>query len=205
MFSPNIKTCQESMTMASTHDDKNSETTNNPSNENTHNKKSILSMQDLVILHANKIFPQKRKDDFKAYTQLHDIDMQIHSILKSSKQKAHDRGLSDLHEEEFKLFAMEYNTTNNKPDDKIEHYVNTLQRSNEDYNPGINDVFLNNLDPTFYTMQMQNPDALTHAQMKGQVDASKFIDAQRPEIEGLMDINTFEFIHKTKLPAKTRY
>jgi hypothetical protein len=41
--------------------------------------------------------------------------------------------------------------------------------------------------------------------MKRQVDANKFIDAQRPEIEGLMDINTFEFIPKTKLPAKTRY
>jgi hypothetical protein len=54
-------------------------------------------------------------------------------------------------------------------------------------------------------MQMQNPDVLTHAQMKRQVDADKFINAQRPEIEGLMDINTFKFIHKTKLPAKTRY
>jgi hypothetical protein len=52
---------------------------------------------------------------------------------------------------------------------------------------------------------MQNPDVLTHAQMKRQVDANKLIDAQRPEIEGLMDINTFEFIHKKKLPAKTRY
>jgi hypothetical protein len=66
-------------------------------------------------------------------------------------------------------------------------------------------MFLNNLDPFFYAMQMQNPDLLKHAQMKRQVDADKFIDAQRPEIELLMDINTFEFIHKTKLPAKTRY
>jgi hypothetical protein len=41
--------------------------------------------------------------------------------------------------------------------------------------------------------------------MKRQVDANKFIEAQRLEIEGLMDINTFEFIHKTNLPAKTRY
>jgi hypothetical protein len=54
-------------------------------------------------------------------------------------------------------------------------------------------------------MQMQNPDVLTHAQMKRQVDASKFVNAQRPQIEGLIDINTFEFIHKTKLPAKTIY
>jgi hypothetical protein len=59
-------------------------------------------------------------------------------------------------------------------------------------------MFLNNLSPTFYAMQMQ------HLEMKRQVDASKFIDAQKPEIEGLMDINNFEFIHKTKLPAKTR-
>jgi hypothetical protein len=41
-------------------------------------------------------------------------------------------------------------------------------------------MFLNNLDPTFYAMQMQNPDVLTHAQMKRQVDANKFIEAQRP-------------------------
>jgi hypothetical protein len=54
-------------------------------------------------------------------------------------------------------------------------------------------------------MQMQNPDLLAHTQTKRQVDANKFIEAQRTEIEGLMDINTFEFIPKTKLPAKTRY
>jgi hypothetical protein len=66
-------------------------------------------------------------------------------------------------------------------------------------------MFLNNLDPTYYAMQMRNPNVLTHAQMKRQVDANTFIDAQRPEIEGLMDINTFDFIYKTKLPAKTRY
>jgi hypothetical protein len=54
-------------------------------------------------------------------------------------------------------------------------------------------------------MQMQNHDVLTHAQMKRQVDADKFIEAKKPEIEGLMEICTFEFIHKTKLPAKTRY
>jgi hypothetical protein len=52
---------------------------------------------------------------------------------------------------------------------------------------------------------MQNPNVLTHTQMKRQADAYKFIDAQRPEIEGLMDINTFELIHKTKLPAKNIY
>jgi hypothetical protein len=38
-------------------------------------------------------------------------------------------------------------------------------------------MFLNNLDPTFYAMQMQNPGVLTHAQMKRQVDAKKIIDA----------------------------
>jgi hypothetical protein len=93
-------------------------------------------------------------------------------------------GLSDLHEEEFKLFAMEYNTTNTEPDNELYHYINTLQRSNEEYDPGINDMFLNNLDPTFYAMQMQNPDVLTHTQMKRQVDAKKIIEAKRPEIEG---------------------
>jgi hypothetical protein len=180
---PNLETCQESMTMTSTHDDKNSKTPNNPSSENTHNNKFILSMQDLVILHASIIFPQNSQDDFKADKHLHGIDMQIHSIPKPPKQKAHDMALSDLHEEEFKLFAMEYNTTNDEPDNKLDHYINTLQWSNEDYDLGINDMFLNNLDPTFNAMQMQNPDVLTHAQMKIQVDANKFIDAQRPEIE----------------------
>jgi hypothetical protein len=55
-------------------------------------------MQDLVILHANNIFPQNIKDGFKAYTHLYGIDMQIHSILKPPKQKAQDMGLSDLRE-----------------------------------------------------------------------------------------------------------
>jgi hypothetical protein len=120
------------MTMTSTHDDKNSETRNDPSEENTHSNKSILSMQDLVILHANNIFPQNNKDDFKSYTHLHGTDMQIHSIPKPPKHKTHDMGLSDLHREEFKLYAMEYNTTNDEPDNELDHYVNTLQRSNED-------------------------------------------------------------------------
>jgi hypothetical protein len=54
-------------------------------------------------------------------------------------------------------------------------------------------------------MQMQNPDVLTHAQMGRQVDANKFIEAQRPEIDGIMDINTFEFIPKINLTPRTRY
>jgi hypothetical protein len=73
----------------------------------------------------------------------------MHSIPKPPKQKAQDMGLSDLHEEEFKIFAMEYNTTNTEPDNELDHYVNTLQRSNEHYDPGISGIFLNNLDPTF--------------------------------------------------------
>jgi hypothetical protein len=113
--------------------------------------------------------------------------------------------LSDLHHEEFKIFAMEYNTPQHEPHNKLDHFVNTLQQHNEDFDPVINDMFLNNIDPTFYAMQMQNPDVLTHAQMKCQVDANKFIDAQRPEISGLVDINTFEFIPKTSLPPNTRY
>jgi hypothetical protein len=51
---------------------------------------------------------------------------------------------------------MEYNLTNDKPDNELDHYVKTLQWSNEDYDPGINDMFLNNLDPTFYAMHMEN-------------------------------------------------
>jgi hypothetical protein len=106
--------------------------------------------------------------------------MQIHSIPKPPSQKAQDMELSDLHHEELKIFAMEYNTPQQETHNKLDHFVNTLQQHNEDFDPGINDVFLNNLDPTFYAMQMKNPDALTHAQMKRQVDANKFIDAQRP-------------------------
>jgi hypothetical protein len=66
-------------------------------------------------------------------------------------------------------------------------------------------MFLNNLDPTFYAMQMKNPDVLTLAQMKRQVDANEFVEAQRSDIDGLMDINTFEFIPKINLPPRTRY
>jgi hypothetical protein len=153
-----------------------------------------------MILHANHIYPQIHKYDFKAYKHLHGIDMQTHSILKSPQQKAQEMELSDLHHEEFKLFALEYNTYNTNPTNQFDHYVNTLQKHNEDFDPGINDMFLNNLDPTFYAMQMQNPDVLTHAQMKRQVDANKFVEAQRPEIDGIMDINTFEFIPKINLP-----
>jgi hypothetical protein len=155
-----------------------------------------------VILHVNHIFPQNSKDYFKAYKHLHGIDMQIQSIPKSPKQKAQDMGLSDLHDEEFKIFALKYNTTSTAPDNELDHYVNTLQRSNEDYDPDINDMFLNNLDPTFYAMQMKKPGVRTHAQMKRQVYANKFIEAQRPEIEGLMDINTFKFIPKTNCQLK---
>jgi hypothetical protein len=123
-------------------------------------------MQDLVILHTHNIFPQSSKYDFKAYTHLQGIDMQIHSIPKTPKQKAEEMELSDLHDEEFKIFALEYKTSNTEPNNKIDHYVNTLQRHNEDFDPGINDMFLNNLDPIFYAMQLQNTNVLTHPQMK---------------------------------------
>jgi hypothetical protein len=102
--------------------------------------------------------------------------------------------LSDLYHEEFKIFGLEYNTSSSEPNNELDHYMNTLQWHNEDFDPGINYMFLNNLDTTFYAMKMQNPDVLTHTQMKRQVDAKKNIEAQRPAIEGLMDINTFEFI-----------
>jgi hypothetical protein len=111
--------------------------------------------------------------------------------------------LSDLRHKEFKIFAMEYNIPTQEPHNELDHFVNALQQHNEYFDPRINDMFLNNLDPTFYAVQMQYPDVLTHAQMKRQVDTHKFIDAQRPKISGLMDINTFEFITKTTLSPKT--
>jgi hypothetical protein len=166
-------------------------------------------MKDIQILHSINIFPKNRKYDLKAYKKhLHGIDMQIHTIPKPPNQKMHDMGLSDLRKEEFKLFAMEYNHNDNNipPINDLEYYVNTIEHRNDEYGPGINDImFLNNLDPTFYAMQMQNPDVLTHAQMKRQVDADKFIGAQRPEVEGLSEIGKFEYIPKTNLPTKTRY
>jgi hypothetical protein len=93
--------------------------------------------------------------------------------LQNRQKKAQDMGLFDLHQEEFKLFAMEYKTVKTETDKKLDHYVNSLQRSKEDYDPGIKDMFLNNLDPTFYAMQMQNPDVLTHTQMKRQMTQKK--------------------------------
>jgi hypothetical protein len=162
-------------------------------------------MQDLMILHTNHIYPQSPKYDFQAYKHLHSIDMQIHSITKSPQQKEQEIELSDLHHEEFRIFALEYNNSDTEPSNQFDHYVNTLQKHNEDFDPGINDMVLNNLEPTFYAMQMKNPDVLTHAQMKRQVDASKFVQAQGPEIDGLMDINTFEFIPKINLPPRARY
>jgi hypothetical protein len=79
---------------------------------------------------------------------------------------------------------MEYKTdhNNNTPNNDLEYFANPLEHHNRGYNPGINDVFLNNLDPMFCAMQIQNPDVLPHTQMKRQVDPEKFIDAQHPEI-----------------------
>jgi hypothetical protein len=54
-------------------------------------------------------------------------------------------------------------------------------------------MFLNNNDPKLYTMQ--NHVVLTHAQIKQQVGTNKFIEEKRPEIKGIMDINTLELIH----------
>jgi hypothetical protein len=122
---PTVETCQASFTMTPC-----SDTQRNNSAKNNPQKKFILSMQDLMILHANNVYPQSNKDGFKAYKHLHGIDMQIHSIPKSPKQKAQEMELSDLHHEEFKIFAMEYNTSNTEPTNELDHYVNTLQRNN---------------------------------------------------------------------------
>jgi hypothetical protein len=52
-LTPTIETCQTSFTMTSCSEPQR----NIPAENNTQNK-SILSMQDLVILHANNIYPQ---------------------------------------------------------------------------------------------------------------------------------------------------
>jgi hypothetical protein len=66
-LTPNTETCQESLTMTSTHDDHHSDTQNSTSTKNTYSNKYILSMQDLMILHANNIFPQSSKEDLKSH------------------------------------------------------------------------------------------------------------------------------------------
>jgi hypothetical protein len=50
--------------------------------------------------------------------------------------------LSDLHHEEFRIFALEYNTCDTEPSNQFDHNVNTLQKYNEDFDPGINDMLL---------------------------------------------------------------
>jgi hypothetical protein len=89
---PTIETCQASFTATPGSDDINSLAP-------AHRQTSIPNMQDLLILHSNNIYPQNNKDEFKAYTHLHGIDMQIHSIPKPPLQKAQDMELSDLHHE----------------------------------------------------------------------------------------------------------
>jgi hypothetical protein len=138
-LTPTIETCQASLTATPGSDDMNLPTP-------THRKTSILNMQDLLILHSNKIYPQNNKELFKSYKQLHGIDMQIHSITKPPLQKSQDMELSDLHHEELKIFAMEYNTPQQEPHNELDHFVNTLQQHNGDIDPGINDMFLNNLE-----------------------------------------------------------
>jgi hypothetical protein len=91
-LTPTKETCQASFMMTPC-----SDTQRNISAKNNPQHKSILSMQDLMILHANNIHPQSNKDDFKAYKDLHGIDIQIHSIPKSLNQKAQEMELSDLH------------------------------------------------------------------------------------------------------------
>jgi hypothetical protein len=100
-LTPTIETCHAAFTMTPC-----SDTQQNNSTENNPNNKSILSMQDIVMLHANNIYPQSIRDDVKAYKHLHRIDMQIHSIPKSPKQKAQEMELSDLHHEELKIFVL---------------------------------------------------------------------------------------------------
>jgi hypothetical protein len=122
-LTPTIETCQTSFTTTSP------SKTQQISADNTTRNKSILSMQYLMILHTNHIYPQSHTDDFKAYKHLHSIDMQIHFIPKSPHQNAQEMELSDIHHEEFKIFALEYNTCNTEPTNQFYHYVNTLQKT----------------------------------------------------------------------------
>jgi hypothetical protein len=83
-LTPNIKTCQESLVMTSTQEGHHSGTQTNASTDNTHNNKSTLIMQHLVILYMNNIFAQNSKDDFKEYTLMSFICASVinHDITK---------------------------------------------------------------------------------------------------------------------------
>jgi hypothetical protein len=82
---PTIETCQASFTMTPC-----SDTQQHNSTKNNPNNKYILSMQDLMILHAKNINPQSNRDDFKSYKHLQGIDMQMYTIPKSPK-KSHKK------------------------------------------------------------------------------------------------------------------
>jgi hypothetical protein len=86
-LTPTIETFQASFTMTPC-----SDTQHKNSTENNPNNKSILNMQDLMILHAYNIYPQISRDYFKAYKHLNGIDMQIHSIPKLPKTKGTRNG-----------------------------------------------------------------------------------------------------------------
>jgi hypothetical protein len=90
-----------------------SSTTSETTSHDTNNTRSILIIKDIQIIHTICFPPQDIKDELQAYKHLHGIDMQIHIIPKPPHQMIHDMGLSDLHEEEFKMFSMEYNTDHN--------------------------------------------------------------------------------------------
>jgi hypothetical protein len=141
-LTPTIQTCQTSFTTTPESDDTNSQAP-------AHKQTSIPNMQDLLILHSNNIYPQNNKDDFKAYKHLHGIGMKMDSIQKPPLKKAEEMELSDLHHEEFKIFAMEYNTPRQEPHNELDHFVNTPQQHNEDFDPGINDTSLTIWIPPF--------------------------------------------------------
>jgi hypothetical protein len=74
-LTPTVETCQASFRMTPC-----SDTQRNISAKNNPQNKSILSMQDLVILHSN--------NNLKTYKHLHGIDMQKNSIPNLPNQKA---------------------------------------------------------------------------------------------------------------------
>jgi hypothetical protein len=184
-----------------------SETQQNISADNKTRNKSILSMQDLMILHANHIYRQSHKATKMILRHINTYKASTckYTPFPNPCNKRHKR-LSPLTSTTKNSKSSHWNTTHVITNPLINLTILSTQHS-EDFDPGINDMFLNNLDPTCYAMQMQmqNQDVLTHAQMKRQVDTNKFVEEQRPMIDGLMDIITFEFIPRINLPPGTRY
>jgi hypothetical protein len=133
--SPDVKTCQELITTESTSDETVSFTSDTSSSDNSTKTRSILTINDLRILHANNIFPQNSKYDFKAY-------INNYIVLTCKCTQFHNRHGKNSMTWDYRTYMKKnsnsspWNTKpymmNDEPDNDLENYVKTLKHSNED-------------------------------------------------------------------------